>query len=304
MILTRFIAVAVCVLGVTSAQAGILFDLIDYTAGTDKLQDESGSRVLDKGAGNAGSLGVGDVIQGVFAIPSVNNQNVAFNTGGTLLGVFALEIKSTSVVGASTVFDLGAPSSAGDTISKMLSDNSISTAGLTSYSSTLGVSDATFAVLSLPTAGSLFPAGIDGSLPDLGLTSSYSVELLGGFEGDDFYQISVPTALLPAPVGLPGEEDPTSFANFRTAFTIIAADNPFPINFLELSTTEFDGSAAKGDVIGSGTISAPVNGITPTGFGFGDDGTFTMNVVPEAGSLFVWAGLGGLVGVIRTRRRS
>jgi hypothetical protein len=304
-------------------QAGVISSLLDFDGNLDILSDDSASVVRDvgtTGVGGAGNgiLDVGDVIQAVFEIRTIDGQQTASvgGDGATVLGIVALEVQSfgASVSGIDTVYNLGLVSAANAAfdLSTLLSTTNLG--GL------LGVASSSIALITRtddnfqisPTGSNSLPLdGTDPSLFDLDPTPWTAEVLLGAAIADDFYQISL-DGLMGAPgptvpLSVPGIDLGDQIGEYRLAQTVIDSDFG-TTGFGALTVQDFSGANKTSDFVhaGNNSLFAPkLFGQTPVGFDISDDGDFALNPLPEPSSLAVFACLGvAIVGRLRRRKHA
>lgn len=315
--------IALCV----PVQAAILSGGLTFNGTKDELRDESVGMVINADADgvDATRISAGDYLQGIIDFDNIKQDITGDNV--TLSSVFAVySFKVIAVDYDKGFIQLGVESNALSdySIAKMLADAGFSTAGMTNYSGAL--SDATFAIFEKAVTdtsgeGDIGDVVVDGDANPLlvsgeiggqiSASNEWSLSLVGGLLGDDFYNVDVfdPANLTFA--GIANLADNDTFASYRSAMSVLFHGFSSDTVFLPLSVTDYsvaiggDGASHSGDVITSGNniITEPNDTAEAGGWLYSDDGNFQINAVPEPASMLVWAGLLGVGGLVAARRR-
>lgn len=303
-----------------NGQAAIFNDALTGNGTKDTLIDSSVGLFRDIGSGNAGVLGVGDILQGIIKISEVAQDG---NFGDTVpinsvFAAYSLELASIN----SDLYNFR-PASGTDSIASILTATGFgpSLLLLNSYSGT--TADATMAFFEkaeIRSIGSMIAdtdstplytlVGADNRIGTrISAANGWSLSLVAGLVttlgGDDFFQVKIGDF----PTTIPGYSETNKSANYETAMSVIAHSFPASAIFLGMSRVDYEAVNHIGDIVSSGsnTLNTVSSGsqTADTNWMFQDKGNFDINVVPEPASMAMWGiGLSLVLGAgWRARRR-
>ncbi len=291
---TAFAALAL----VTSAHAGTLATHLTFDGAVDILDDDSVSFVIDRDGDMA--LSVGDIVSGVLRIGSTTANGV-LAADDQLVGVYSIEIASS----------VGVP---GADPTVLLTSTGVDPLDGTGYSIDEILSSAGIAAPSFGSSAAVAVLSSSGNPTDIttvpqasaiAALSSYTLDAILGFGmPDDYLEVrsfsdaddsgEIDFSELP-----PG---PGFFAAEAGGMTILHHTMGSGTVFLPVASLHTDNSTITMHDVGIlGTLFGP-RANTPAGYTITDSTFFTVNAVPEPGSMAIWGVLIG-AGVVAGRRR-
>lgn len=345
--MTRFhtlAAFAICVLVSQTAHAGVLSSLLSFNGIPDKIIDDSVGLIQDLDGSNR--LSVGDVIQGIIRMTPVD----ADSNGGAVdttrvYAAYSLEVADTetfdvdlfgdgSLIVPVPVLKFSAASGdyalkyilgeAGFDVSFTDADKSI----FAVFESTVDYELADFSADNPGADGdpTRFLTGGGATIANqIAENAIWTLDLVTGLLGDDFYEVTVDIGALGFKGKIDGplspitdkaireSTDPDPLGSYKSASSVLFHNFGSSIVFLPQSVTSNLASTgtADGDLItaGANTVSR-IDGDVPDnardrGWDYEDRGDFSINAVPEPGAILSFGSMVAIAAFgVRLRRKS